>query len=222
MSRRFAVPLVVAVAVLVPPILVINGIRVLANDWYVRFEYGRLPPDAYGFTRTERTELGLKGLHSILPRSDAGIRLLRGARLPDGRPAFRDKELRHMADVRRLMGILYPGHLAALAAISAFALALRLTRSTPAIVARGLQYGAAATLAIAVFTALAVAVDADAFLTGFHAIFFEGDSWRFRDDDTLRRLYPDRFWSETATLLGLGAAAQAVAILVLGRLWRKR
>ena len=47
------------------------------------------------------------------------------------------------------------------------------------------------------------------FLTGFHTIFFEGSSWRFDDQETLRRLFPDLFWSDTTLLLGVGAALQA-------------
>jgi integral membrane protein (TIGR01906 family) len=213
---------VAVVAALVPLICATNGIRLLANDWFVRFEYSRLPPDAYGFTRAQRTELGLTGLHSILPSSDKGIGLLCEARLRSGRVAFRQKELRHMSDVRRLIGIIYPAHLAVLGAIVALALGLGMTRRGRSLVPRGLEYGAALTLAIAVVVAVAVAVSADGFLTGFHTLFFEGESWRFRENDTLRRLYPDRFWSETAILLGLGAAAQAGLVLGAGRLVRRR
>jgi integral membrane protein (TIGR01906 family) len=213
---------IVIVAALVPLICATNGIRLLANDWFVRFEYSRLPSDAYGFTHAQRTELGLTGLHSILPSSDNGIGLLREARLPSGRVAFRQKELSHMSDVRRLIGIIYRAHLAVLGAIAALALGLGVTRRGRSLVPRGLEYGAALTLAIAAVVAVAVAVSADGFLTGFHTLFFEGDSWRFRENDTLRRLYPDRFWSETAILLGLGAAAQAALVLGAGRLVRRR
>jgi integral membrane protein (TIGR01906 family) len=214
--------LVAAVALLVPLVLTVNGVRVVANDWYVRFEYGRLPPDAYGFTRAQRTELGLTGLHSILPRNREGIGLLRDATLPGGGPAFRDKELRHMTDVRRLVGILYPAHLAALAALGSLALGLALARRGRTLVPQGLAYGAGLTLALATLVAVVVAVNADGFLTGFHRLFFEGESWRFRDTDTLRRLYPDHFWSETATWLGTGAAAQALLLLGGSLAWLRR
>jgi integral membrane protein (TIGR01906 family) len=222
-NRLARAVLVAAIALLVPLVLTVNGVRLIANDWYVRFEYGRLPPDASGLTRAQRTELGLTGLHSILPRNEEGIGLLRRAKLPDGGPAFRDKELGHMSDVRRLVGILYPAHLAALAGIAALALGLALARRGPTLVPQGLAYGAGLTLALAALVALAVAVSADGFLTGFHRLFFEGESWRFRETDTLRRLYPDRFWSETAIWLGVGAAAQALLLLTGSLVWlRKR
>jgi uncharacterized membrane protein len=52
-----------------------------------------------------------------------------------------------------------------------------------------------------------------AFFTGFHALFFTGDSWLFEYSDTLIRLFPLRFWQDTflfaaaiAVLGGLGLA----------------
>lgn len=213
--------LVAGIALLVPPLLAVGPTRVLANDWFVRFEYRRdgFPADPYGMTRAERTRLALIGLRSILPSEREGIGLLRQARLRDGRPAFRDKELRHMGDVRRIVGVLFPlqpallGILAALAAVGG--------RCRRALV-RGLQLGAALTLAVAAVTAILVALDAVAFLDGFHTLFFEGESWRFAETDTLRRLFPDRFWSDTAVLLGAGAAGQAAVVLGAATLWLRR
>jgi uncharacterized membrane protein len=64
-------------------------------------------------------------------------------------------------------------------------------------------------------------VDEDWFLTGFHTLFFQsGTSWRFGDRDTLRRVFPDRFWSDTALYLGAGAAVQALVLLALT--WPRR
>ena len=219
MKGRLAVALIAA---LVPLILATNGIRVLANDWFVRFEYSRLPDDPYGFTQAQRTALGLTGLHSILPGNERGIGLLREARLPGGSVAFRQKELRHMSDVRRLIGVIYPAHLVVLGAIAVLGIGLGLSKRGRSLVPRGLEYGAALTLAVAAAVGVAVAVSSDGFLAGFHTLFFEGESWRFREDDTLRRLYPDRFWSETAILLGVGAAVQAGLVLGVGRLVRRR
>ena len=51
----------------------------------------------------------------------------------------------------------------------------------------------------------------NAFFTGFHAIFFEGDSWLFLYSDTLIRLFPLRFWRDVIFVIGgltiLGALA---------------
>lgn len=216
---------VCTLAALIPLVLVLNGVRVLARDWFPAFEYGRsgFPRDPYGMPQAERLRLARLGLHSIQP-GGKGIDLLRDTRLAGGRRAFREKELRHMAEVRRILGVglwLHIGMLVLLAGASAATLragdpALR------ALVPRALRTGSLLTLGLAAATALLVLVNDNVFLTGFHSIFFEGDSWRFRETDTLRRLYPDRFWSDTAILLGVGASAQAAALLVARTLWRRR
>ena len=67
-----AAALVVAIAVLVTPILVVNAFRVLATGTFVRAELGRdgFPVDRYGFTTDQRKQLALLGLRSIPKPSD--------------------------------------------------------------------------------------------------------------------------------------------------------
>jgi integral membrane protein (TIGR01906 family) len=214
-ARRAAV---VAIAVLLPVLLAGNGIYALLHPWFVRFEYGRsgFPPDAYGMARAERTRLADAGLSSILPWDRDGIDGLRRARLADGSPAFDRHELDHMTDVRRLLLVLLALHAVALFALVALA-ARAPTRPLARAAVRG---GVAFTLGLAVLVGALLAVNEDWFLTGFHTIFFgSGTSWRFADHETLRRLYPDRFWHDTALYLGVFAAAQAVALLALT--WRR-
>lgn len=203
---------VAAIALLVPVLLVGNGIYVLTHEWFIRFEYGRsgFPDDAYGMPTGERTQLAATSLRSILPWEREGIDLLREARLADGSAAFGSRELAHMQDVRRLLLVLLTLHAATLVAL--VALAVR-TQTRP-LATSALNAGAAFTLVLFAFVGLLLAVNAVWFLTGFHTIFFEGSSWRFAETDTLRRLFPDRFWSDTALILGVGAALQAAAILV--------
>ena len=51
----------------------------------------------------------------------------------------------------------------------------------------------------------------DSFFTRFHEMFFEGDSWRFSDTDTLIRVYPERFWVDVSQIAAALTVAQAVA-----------
>jgi integral membrane protein (TIGR01906 family) len=206
------------VAALVPLVLVANGVQLIAHDWFVRFEYDRsgFPADPYGLSTGERTELAFVGLHSVQPTNGEGIDLLRRARLPSGKPAFDGRELSHMRDVRRLLQELYAAHLIALAVIAVLAFRARATA------ARGLRWGAVATLVLGAATAATTLIDVDAYLTGFHGVFFEGGTWRFAEEDTLRRLYPDRFWEDTATLLTVGAVGQALVLLAADRAWAYR
>jgi integral membrane protein (TIGR01906 family) len=50
------------------------------------------------------------------------------------------------------------------------------------------------------------------FFEGFHAIFFEGDSWLFLFSDTLIRLFPIRFWQDAFLFAALIAVAGGLGL----------
>jgi uncharacterized protein DUF1461 len=203
--------------VLVPVLLIGTAVHVLAHGWFPRVEYDRLAPEPYGMTKAQRTALAQTALRSIVPFG-GGERELRDARLASGARAFGDRELRHMRDVRRYVLGLYLIHAIGIAAL----VGLGLMRRTRQVVGDGLVAGALFTLAIAGLVAVYVAVSPVSFLGGFHRFFFSGDSWRFAETDTLRRLFPDSFWSDTAVALGALVAAQALALLGAGFYWRRQ
>jgi hypothetical protein len=192
-------------------------VHVLAHGWFPRVEYGRLPPEPYGLTRTQRTALARTALDSIVPFG-GGERVLREARLPSGRPAFGERELRHMRDVRRYVLGLYLLHAVGIAVL----VGLSLFGRARAVVRDGLAVGAGLTLGIGAFVGVYLAVSPVGFLGGFHRVFFSGASWRFAETDTLRRLFPDRFWSDTAIVLGALVSAQAAALLGAALYWRRQ
>ena len=216
-----AAVLVVAIAVSVTPILVVNAFRVLATGTFVRAELDRdgFPPDRYGLTNDQRKELALLGLRSIQPGSE-GIALLERARLPNGSPAFGLRELTHMRDVRRLFGIALRGQLIALIVIGALALGLARTRFR-AVVPLGLLAGAVATLATAVLAVPLILLGFDGFFTRFHEVFFSGDSWQFNNADTLIRIYPEQFWQDVSRLAAGIAVAQALVLVPLAWWWHR-
>lgn len=218
-ARAVAYVLVVAIAVAVPALLVVTGFRVLATDTYVRWELDRdgFPPDRYGLSDGEREELALLGLRSIEPGSD-GIVLLERATLPDGSAAFDERELSHMRDVRTLFVAALRMQLVAVAVIAVLGLALAWT-SLRTVVPRGLLAGALATLAVAVLAVPVILLGFDGFFTRFHEVFFEGDSWRFANTDTLIRLYPERFWEDVAQLVAAIAVLQALVLAPLAWWW---
>ncbi len=215
--------LALAIVVCVPAIFVVTGLRVVADDTVVRLEYGRpgFPRDRFGLTKQERTQLGLAGLHAIQPSHPEGVDLLRAARLPSGKPAFRDRDLKHMADVRKQFGRALRYQLFAVGAIAALAVLLAFSGSSRLLVPRALRAGSLLTLGLAALVAVLVLTRPDAFFTPFHRVFFTGDSWRFDDADTLRRIYPDVFWRDVAIAVGAIAVVQALAVLVAIRIWTR-
>jgi integral membrane protein (TIGR01906 family) len=207
----------------VPAILLADGLRLVTGDWYVRavYAHGAIPRDDLGLTGAQRTSLALTGLHSIEPDTK-GIELLRRARLPGGTPAFTSREIRHMSNVRTLLGRLYTLQLVAAAAIAALALGLAFRPTRKLLVPRALRLGAILTLAIAALVGFLSLVYWPAFSTPFHLVFFGESSWRFNDTDTLRRLYPDQFWIDTAIVLGVLAVVQAAVLWLVAHVWERR
>ena len=224
MIRTITFVLGIAIMVAVPAVLAVTGLRIVTSDRYVEavYDHGRVPADRYGLSDEQRTALALVGLHSILPSSSGGIDLLRDARLRDGSPAFNARELAHMADVRKLVDRAYRFQVIALIAIAALTVLLGLHRSTRSIVPVALGRGAALTIFVAILVAIVSLTSYNRFETAFHGVFFEDGTWRFAETDTLRRLYPDRFWLDTAITIGVIAVIQAVVLYPLARVWARR
>lgn len=208
------------IAFTVPPLLVVNAVRVLANDWFVRFELERdgFPPDRYGLIGSERLELALTGLRSIQPGSE-GIALLERTTLPDRSRAFNTRELRHMADVRGVLGNALTAQLALLLLLLVLALALFRSPRWRAVVPRGLLIGSLGMLAIAALATPVILLGFDGFFLRFHEVFFTGDTWRFSSKDTLLRLYPEVFWRNAAQLAAAIVVGQAIAFALVARWW---
>lgn len=208
--KRTCVTLLVASLVL--PLVVIGALRIVANDWIVHFEYsfGGLPADSYGFSNEERRTLALLGLDSILP-GGAGVDLLRDATLAGGEPAFGSRELRHMEDVRAIVAIAFRAHTAMLGLVVILAVLLGRRHGTRMLVPRALRRGAVSTVIAAALIGIFMAAAWNTFFTGFHRVFFDGSTWWFFADDTLRRVYPDAFWMGVAGwITGIAVALTAL------------
>jgi integral membrane protein (TIGR01906 family) len=223
-ARIAVIVLGIAVTLAVPAILAVNGIRLATNDRYVEalYDYGGVPDDRYGLSGGERERLALIGLRSIKPSTAEGIGLLREARLPNGEPAFGKRELTHMEDVRTAVSRAYRFQVIAVIAIGLLAVLFGLLSTTRAVVPVALARGAVLTVIVAVAVGVIAATSYGSFETTFHGIFFEGETWRFEETDTLRRLYPDRFWLDTAIVIGLLAVLQAAVLFLVARFWASR
>ena len=224
MARIATIALSIAVTLAVPAILVVNGIRLVTNDRYVEavYDHGGVPDDRYGLPANERERLALVGLRSIQPSTAEGVDLLREARLPNGEPAFNAREVTHMEDVRTAVARAYRFQVIATLAIGVLALLLGLLTSMRSLVPVALARGAVLTGALAVVVGIVSATSYSSFEEPFHWLFFEGETWRFEETDTLRRLYPDRFWLDTAVVIGVLAVLQAAVVFLVARLWARR
>jgi integral membrane protein (TIGR01906 family) len=207
----------IIVVVATPVVLVVLPIRVLMHPRWVYFEYNRpgFPPDDFGLGWPARTQLAITGIDSIIgPR---GVVVLQEARLPDGSPAFNEREISHMQDVRTVTANLYVVQVVLFAA-AVIALAA-LARGEPRAASSALLRGSVLTIALLVVLVILVLTGFDTFFTTFHRIFFRGDTWLFSYTDTLIRLYPVQFWFDAATAIGVMSIAEAIVLGVLAWRW---
>ena len=215
--------LILVITLLIPFLLVVASIRIVANPWFIQVEYNRpgFTPDPYGFTLEQRTPLGLAGLYSVVPEG-AGMIELEQAKLPNGEPAFQAREIKHMLDVRVLMATVFPLALISGALLIVLAVVFRKNLRYRDVVPQGLGAGSILTLMLLVGLIAYVLLNFDSFFLTFHRLFFEGDTFMFRYDDTLIRLYPEQLWSDAAILIGVLTGAMAVGLLVTSRWWVKK
>jgi integral membrane protein (TIGR01906 family) len=218
MNQWLKVFLQAVIVVAMPVVLVVTPIRVMMHPRWVYFEYSRpdFPPDTFGFTTRQRTQLAVIGIDSIIgPR---GVVVLQEARLPDGSPAFNEREISHMQDVRVVTANVYLAQ--AVLLIAAIAAVIVLVRGQAQGAASGaLLTGAILTVALLAALIVFVLTGFDTFFTDFHRIFFSGNTWLFDYTDTLIRLYPVQFWFDAATVIGVTSLVEAIVLGVVAWRW---
>lgn len=206
----------------VPVALIGLGVRLLLTPGYLQLEY-RLPGfprDAYGFSMEERLHWGTFGIRYLL--NDSPISYLGDLQFSDGTALFGDRELSHMHDVKVVVQQLLRVWLGAVALLIALG-ALALLRPVMPHFKAGLRVGGWIALAMAATAGLLGTAGTMGsgdlfwqFFSGFHGLFFSGDSWLFSYSDTLIRLYPIRFWQDSVIYIGaftaIGGAALALGL----------
>ena len=134
-------------------------------------------------------------------------------------PLFKDRENRHMADVKALMGRFYDlqtatGIYALLyLMISRFWLGQAYWRS----IGRGLRWGGALTLGMFAVVGALASANFDEFWTRFHLISFDNDLWMLDPTkDNLIMMFPEGFWYDSVIRFALATGSQAVAAIAVG------
>ncbi|MDN4612549.1 TIGR01906 family membrane protein [Arthrobacter burdickii] len=208
----------VVVALFFPVIVVAAAVRAVATSSFLWLEYHRpgFPADQFGFSLDDRMTYGSYALDYVV--NLAPPRYLGGLVTPEGDPLFLESEVDHMADVKGVLGLSF------LIALVLFVLAVLacvyLARKYKGGVRRALFSGAVLTLVgIAVLTVLAV-LAWETFFTQVHALFFANGTWTFRIDDTLIRLFPEQFWTDSAVTIAV--LVLAAIILTLALTWPTR
>ena len=224
MTRHLLRGLQLIVVVTLPLVLLLGNVQLLMSERFVRYEYGRpgfppdtqVPPGSYPLSQAERLALARVALASIV--GPEGVRVLEEAQFAEnGQPAFNAREVRHMRDVRIVFRQARRVFWAALVGlvVGLALLAWRFGRRAalqPVVLSVGLS------LSTAVALGLYIGLNFNRFFTQFHLVFFEGDTWLFRSDDTLIRLFPTPFWFDAALIIA-GLTALELTLIGLGAWW---
>lgn len=205
----------ILVVILVPVFLLMTSIRLLLLPVFTQLEYQRpgFPPDQYGFTLQERLKWSRVSLDYLT--NAAGIEFLANEKLDADTPLFNERELSHMLDVKNLvqaMLISWPliGIFILLVGIAA------MRGGWSALFWQAIGRGGWASVGLIVALLFSVLVSFNALFTGFHRIFFSGDTWLFLYSDSLIRLFPLVFWQDAFIVMGVLVLLSGIILGVFG------
>lgn len=210
MPSRLSLFLSWLTALLVPFALIMLGARLLMTPFFPEIEYRMpgFPEDRYGFTLDDRLRWSKPSIEYLI--NDAELSFLAELKFDDGAPIYNERELSHMLDVKNVIQMLLKVWLVDLGLLVLLKL-LAWRGGWMDAYRAGLSRGGFLTVGMLVALGAFAAVSFWQFFTWFHSLFFAGDSWIFRFDDTLIRLFPIRFWQDAviyivgfAILSGLG------------------
>lgn len=210
-----------------PVFLALTAGHLLINVWYLEYEYGKadFPPDPYGFTQQQRLDLATVSIR-FLQRpepAEVAVELLEAQRLPGtDTPLFDRSEISHMLDVKRFTDALWRVQYAAGLFVIGGLLLLLARKATRPAGYLALFLGGAWTAGLLAFLVIFVLLSWRMFFVTFHELFFPPGTWTFDWSKSLIRLYPDRLWFDSGTLITIGTLLAGAVIGAVGYALRRR
>jgi integral membrane protein (TIGR01906 family) len=203
------------VTIAIPLLLIMSSIRILINPFLLDYEYSlpNFPPDEFGFSTTDRLNWGKLSVNYLT--NQAGIEYLADLKFENGDPIYNERELSHMLDVKNLVQLMikiWLGVIAFLVIMAVFAWKSKWLKDY----FWGISRGGWLTIGLIALIIAGVLINFDGLFTGFHRIFFSGDTWLFYSDDTLIRLFPIKLWSDAFLFMGIFTLAGSVILALAG------
>ncbi|MDJ0356148.1 TIGR01906 family membrane protein [Paenarthrobacter sp. PH39-S1] len=205
----------VVLAVCYPVVLLVLAIRLITTPLFLWVEYHRpgFPADTFGFSTDDRMTYGSYVVDYLL--NFAGPRFLADLVKPDGGKLFAVGEVSHMEDVKSVITMAFIA--GAVLAVVVIVAIVYLTRRSTGGVRRGLFAGSIVTLVLVIGLGVLAFAGWETFFTDFHQIFFKNGTWTFYLDDSLIRLFPEQFWTDSGLLIGV--VVLLVSTLTLAFTW---
>jgi uncharacterized membrane protein len=134
-----------------------------------------------------------------------------------GQPLYTQGEIDHLVDVRALVSLITWLGAAGALGLAGACLAAARRPTARRVLAGGLRLGAWLTVGGVAAAGLLAAVAWPILFVGFHEVLFEPGTWQFPSDSSLIRLFPERFWFDTAVALCAIIGLQALLGLLAAR-----
>ncbi len=204
-----------ALAIGIPPFLVLSSVHLFLTPSWIAFEYSRPDfPKADLFADKDRLYNATESL--LYTTGDRALAQFLALQV------YNDREIKHMTDVREIIEKERVFYSIDAAFLVVAVVVLGRNKTTRALAARGLLQGALLTIALFVIVGGAAAISFNTFFTTFHRVFFQGDTWLFLYTDSLIQFYPLPFWIDTTFgIVGLSVLG-ALIIGAIGWFWGKK
>lgn len=205
--------LVVILAIFIPYILLMAGVRLVMTPAFPAWEYKRInfPADPYGFTTQERTKWSAYAVNYLV--NDEEISYLGNLQDELGQKMFTPDELSHMVDVKNVVTISSTVWYVLGGVSIAILLWFVIMRQWESI-RKALNAGGWITIGFLGALLVILAISFDKLFEYFHRLFFQDGTWTFSQSSTLIRLFPFEFWRD-AFVLVIGLALLVGVLLVV-------
>lgn len=207
--------LLIVVTIVIPFLLIMTSIRILLNPFFLDYEYNsaNFPADEFGFTTQDRLNLGKPWINYMVNGNE--INNFANQKFATGTAIYNERELSHMLDVKNLI----QAALLAWYIVIGFLILVCIWSWRSKFLDKfwhAVSRGGILTIGLIIAILIGVAVNFDALFTGFHRIFFTGDTWLFYTNDTLIRLFPEKLWSDAFLFMGVFSLTGAVIAGFIG------
>ncbi|MDW8237051.1 MAG: TIGR01906 family membrane protein [Aquificaceae bacterium] len=186
-----------------PVFIVFLSARIAYTEPLVRLTYSTIRIKEDPLPKEDRLNLAILGLRAVT--TSKGMEEFENAGV------FNQKEINHMKDVKNLLTIVFSSlyFMIFLYLLSAFFLGFKELKKI-------MLSGAIFTFILIALTLLFAIISYETLFVGFHELFFKEDSWRFRDEDMLLRIYPMEFWFKSTVYAGTIGIFLCIISFLLG------
>jgi len=208
--------LVVILALFIPFIILMGGVRLIMSPAFAEFEYNRagFPPDPYGMETHERKQWAGYSIRYLT--NSEPIDYLGNLQTFQGQKIFTESELAHMVDVKQVVqGALLAWYI--VIGLSVAVLGWFLIMAQWSSLRQALRAGGWVTLGLIVALLIFLLVSFDTLFDRFHRLFFADGTWLFDQSSTLIRLFPLVFWRDAFALVLIFTLLIGILLVILTR-----